>query len=523
MPVGVGRPHAPPAPVPPPRWPVGPPRPPAPFPRHPSPAPPVGPGDLARTGVGLGRRFPALGGALLGAAALWWVWNGLREPVTPPIPPREPRDGTWQVVATYEQCVRQSGGKCDEWASFPGTFILRQGGNYQFNTNTVTSVWVKGRQDYVWKIGIRDFFLDGSTFQKEDVLEIAFNTTNPPLRIAAIQIRKKYYDGTEPDPSGWFPPVVPVPDPFAPVPDLRPKPHPLPPPVAPVRPLRPGAPAPATRPAPPPSPAPAPAPGRPAPAPAPAPSPAPVPAPGRPAPAPAPAPFPASPLARPAPQELARFERGGALQRSDGSDPGWSPAPRPAPLIRPQLPGRRVGPDGTVGPEAEAEPVRQTPPGAHIVGTDVIGGPGATPRPTLDGIAAEVGRIELKTALALELLRNSSGGSGGGCQFFDRTDEVLEVIESLQVDVDELAGRPERELGPLVVTSEAPADFNADGTRAAFTFDIPRLPATQFETLFLKRLVEYSHWQGTCRKHVAKKGTDGDPVTIHWQEIPYSE
>jgi hypothetical protein len=154
------------------------------------------------------------------------------------------------------------------------------------------------------------------------------------------------------------------------------------------------------------------------------------------------------------------------------------------------------------------------------VGGQAFGQPNQQPPPTLQGIAEELGRLEEKAAWLIlrELARGEPGGPA-----LDRTDEILEVIESLQVDVDELAGRPERELGPLAVTSEAPADFNADGTRASFEIDIPRLPATEFETLFLQRLLELLHWQKACRNHVAKKGTDGDPVTITWREVPYSE
>jgi hypothetical protein len=190
------------------------------------------------------------------------------------------------------------------------------------------------------------------------------------------------------------------------------------------------------------------------------------------------------------------------------------------PVIVPLRPGPTIGSDGTVQPEAEAEPVKQTPNDAHVVAGDLVEPVGGGPAPNLPAIALELGRMEEKLRILLE---RPSGGGGGSCQFLDRTDEVLEVIESLQVDVDELSGRPERKLGPLAVTSEAPADFNADGSRASFSIDIPRLPATEFETLFLQRLLELLHWQKSCRNHVAKKATEGDPVTIHWSEIPYSE
>ena len=195
-------------------------------------------------------------------------------------------------------------------------------------------------------------------------------------------------------------------------------------------------------------------------------------------------------------------------------------APRPAPLIRPERVGPTIGPDGLPQPDAQEAPVAQTPKDAHVVGGELVEGAGGGPRPDLPGIAVELGRVERK----LELLLLRGSGGGGSCEFSDELDrDILSAIEELQSDVDELANKPERQLGPLSVTTEAPADFNADGSRRSFDIDIPRLPATEFETLFLQRLLELLHWQKSCRNHVAKRGTDGDPVTITWHEVPYSE
>ena len=201
-------------------------------------------------------------------------------------------------------------------------------------------------------------------------------------------------------------------------------------------------------------------------------------------------------------------------------DNASAPKVQPVPPSFPAYsPGKQIGADGLQeDPKSGPEDAPVTDRDAHIVDGVSVGGGGQSPPPTLVGIAAELGRIEDK-------LNKGVGrpASGGACRFVDRTGEVLEVIESLQFDVDELSERPERKLGPLAVTSEAPADFNGDGTRASFAIDIPRLPATEFETLFLQRLLEFLHWQKTCRNHVAKKGTDGDPVTITWREVPYAE
>ena len=148
-----------------------------------------------------------------------------------------------------------------------------------------------------------------------------------------------------------------------------------------------------------------------------------------------------------------------------------------------------------------------------------FGGVGQGPPPTLVGIAVEVGRLETKLAWLVERLLRSGGG-GGGCQFVDRTDEVLEVIESLQLDVDELSARGEPEIGPLVYTVEAPADYDELGERERFEFDIPRLPASEFTSLYLKRQAEYQHQLKVWRSHVAKKETNPKPVRIEWEEVP---
>lgn len=164
--------------------------------------------------------------------------------------------------------------------------------------------------------------------------------------------------------------------------------------------------------------------------------------------------------------------------------------------------------------------VGRTDPNAHVVGRDLVGDPSMRPRPDLLSMSVELGRVEQK--LALLLLRQIGGGGGGG-QGSDRTGEVLAKLEQLRGELDRLAKRPERMVGPVRVRSEAPSDFNPDGSRKSFVFDIPRLPASSFEALFLQRLLEYLHTQKTWRGYVAKTGTSGDPVTITWQEVPELE
>ena len=498
------------------------PLPPRPFPHPPGPASPLvplGPSGLAGAASAAGRRFPLLGGAIAGAAFLWWLWSALNPPA--PLPPFSPRVGgvyrvfgRWQTCdefhPVYGNCVRPGSGFVEyEIANSRGLLDVRgiygtsgfeivkwaRFGNVWLEVDT--QFYIKPPEGYLIAVGSRVTFapdpVDGQPPVPAEEMPSLGWPRSPGYPLDPFGERVA---GPAPKP---FPPPSPAPAPGAPGPERGPK--------APPRQPAPRHPAPRT-----PEPAPAPAPRPPAPALAPAPAPAPAPRPApppaprpqrapRPAPAPAPAP---APLQWPAewPQQSPR------------------PAPlRPAPLPLP-APGPVVTTDGAARPELKPAPGPVRPsPDVHIVDGVEFGGGGQSPPPTLVAVAAELGRIETKLAW---LISRSGNGVGGGCQFLDRTDEVLEVIESLQFDVDELAGRPERELGPLAVTSEAPADFNDDGARASFEIDIPRLPATQFETLFLQRLLEFLHWQKSCRNHVAKRGTDGDPVTITWRQVPFS-
>ena len=197
-------------------------------------------------------------------------------------------------------------------------------------------------------------------------------------------------------------------------------------------------------------------------------------------------------------------------------------APKLAPVLVPRLPGVQVGPDWKPGPlgDVQVDPVRQTPDDAHIVGTDVIDPPGGGPRPDLPSMAKELGRIELKLSLLLGRLSSASGS----CRFDDtKLNEIIEMLESLQLDVDALGEHAEPEMGPLVYISEAPADYDAFGNREKFQFDIPRLPASQFISLYLKRQAEYQHQLKIWRNHVAKRETNPKPVRIEWEQVPVSE
>jgi hypothetical protein len=203
------------------------------------------------------------------------------------------------------------------------------------------------------------------------------------------------------------------------------------------------------------------------------------------------------------------------------SDVGDAPkVPQPAPLIRPERVGPLIGPDARPVLQEQAEPAVQTPKDAHVVGGVLIDARGSDPRPDLVGIALGLGQIERK--LELVLLRGSGGG--GSCEFSDALDqEILEAIESLQVDVDEISEKVNPLMGPLVMVAEAPADFNADGSRVSFAFDIPRVKASEFQALYLKRQAEYALWLQGLRGFVAKRSPGAPPLRITWEAIPSSE
>ena len=114
---------------------------------------------------------------------------------------------------------------------------------------------------------------------------------------------------------------------------------------------------------------------------------------------PAPAPRPTLPAAVPVPAEVP-----GAEPAPDISSPGIKPSAVPAigptlPALRPSVPavGRPTRPDGVVAPAPVQKP-GTTPTDQEIPwpGGQPIGSPAQQPRPTLEGIAQELGRLESK-------------------------------------------------------------------------------------------------------------------------------
>jgi hypothetical protein len=133
--------------------------------------------------------------------------------------------------------------------------------------------------------------------------------------------------------------------------------------------------------------------------------------------APSPAPQPTLPAPVPLPAEVP-----GTEQPPDVSSPGVKPSAVPAvnptlPALTPAAPavGRPIRPDGVVAPAPVQRP-GTTPVDQEIPwpGGQPIGSPGQQPRPSLEGIAQEVGRIERKLAQMNTVSRPPAGQGPGG-------------------------------------------------------------------------------------------------------------
>ena len=123
-----------------------------------------------------------------------------------------------------------------------------------------------------------------------------------------------------------------------------------------------------------------------------------------------------APLAVPAPAAAPAAAPGGQPVPAPAAAPGGAPSPapggvttvttitgpRPAPAVTPTLP--QAVPVTPAGPIVVAPPVTvpPTPADAVVVGGQIIGGPGQSPAPNMQAMAAELGRLERKAELTLE-------------------------------------------------------------------------------------------------------------------------
>lgn len=200
------------------------------------------------------------------------------------------------------------------------------------------------------------------------------------------------------------------------------------------------------------------------------------PAPGTPAPQPPGTPAPAPAIPRPA--RPGEWQPGGPGTPSQPVPPGFpaptiapSRSPVPVPVRPPAVPGSQpTTPAGQVVPRPTPRPPVTRP------GTEVIGGitiPNRPPAPTLQGIAAEVGRIEQKLAYQL---RNPEEGNQ------DLESKLQELLDALENQQDsgayELGGPCERDAEGLPIPfDETVAQFEWGGKTSALANIASRIDA----------------------------------------------
>ena len=200
--------------------------------------------------------------------------------------------------------------------------------------------------------------------------------------------------------------------------------------------------------------------------------------------------------------------------------PAITPAPAPPrPVV---VPGPTLPPAADPGDGLKPRPLPtpDAPPttdgGTHVVGGEQVGGIGQAPQPTLQGIAVALGQIEGKAAW---LMRNSGGGAVPLPP--DWIDKIVDAIKKLLEGID--GGKPSGlpDLGPVHYIAIAQADFNSDGSRRQFEFNVPRQKGPEFLAQYLRVQAEYLFWLKGLRSFVAKRPTvDTSPVTITWIEVP---
>ena len=158
-------------------------------------------------------------------------------------------------------------------------------------------------------------------------------------------------------------------------------------------------------------------------------APAPEPLTAPPLPLPLPLPLPAAvPSALPAPRPASA--PGGAPARAPGSAPGGAPAPAPAPapaVVPRPLPLVPLGPAGPIAPPVTAPPA-VTPADGVVLDGQLQGGPGLAPAPTMQAMAAELGRLERKGEITIDKLGRMEALAGAG--------EVLQALAEWLLSAD---------------------------------------------------------------------------------------
>lgn len=150
---------------------------------------------------------------------------------------------------------------------------------------------------------------------------------------------------------------------------------------------------------------------------------------------------------------------------------------------------------GIVSPPVITPPV--TPPGVEVTPDGPIGQPGTPPPPTLDGIAAEVGKIEQKTR-----------------QLLDRP--PLSLTDLLAALEDLLTPEPETDPYPAGSYVLNPVCEEKDPVVANWSAGDGSLNLLNAK---LDALAELLQAHKDFRQPTCVQGSDGQPVTVQFQEI----
>lgn len=170
------------------------------------------------------------------------------------------------------------------------------------------------------------------------------------------------------------------------------------------------------------------------------------------------------------------------------------------PSVIPLPPGDPTAPDITIGspkrPKADL-PAPVTDPGTEVTPDGVIGQPGTPPPPTLDGIAAEVGKIEQKTRQLLNRPQLS-------------LEDLLAAIEDLLGDEAEPDPYPAGSYLLLPVCEDKdPAVANWQAGEGQLNLLNAKLDA----------LAELLQAHKDFRQPICATKASGQPVTVQFQEI----
>jgi hypothetical protein len=188
-----------------------------------------------------------------------------------------------------------------------------------------------------------------------------------------------------------------------------------------------------------------------------------------------------------------------------GSTPGSVPGQFPS--QNPTQPTQPTAPDGTVTP-TQPGPVTQTQPGSIVPwpGAPSIPAIGPAPRPDLQGIAQEVGRIERK----IDLMNTPGSGQNG----FENLGELLGLLEQIWSFLSATASGTTYTLdSPCEVDEEGiklpPIEIEAPGASTTFQALLNRTDA----------LAELIQAHKNLKQPGCKHKLAGEIVTVNFQQI----